>query len=279
MLLYREHRPPKILQCDNGGEFKGDTRNICKSIGIKIVNSRAYHPQSQGKVERSHRYLRDKIQVDLQKNGENWVKNLPEYQSIINDDSKRELAGKSPFEVYFSRKSNYVLKPNADSDDDSEGDDVLLRQKVWPQICKGTVADFELRRDFLTAATYDSSSKCAKGMVNRALKRHPLPVYKLNEKILLRFPFRFGKKAPKRRYAVVGKIVGRNIPLSKYRVEYRDPDSKNLETDWISVVHVTSRTTLKEQKRKKFSTIEELNDYTKREKYVSDILHNLRGEN
>ena len=148
-------------------------------------------------MERSHRYLRDKIQVDLRKNGE---KNLPEYQSIINDDSKTELAWKSPFEVYFSRKSNYVSKPNAESDEDSEGGDVLLRKMVWPQICKGKMKDFELRRDFLTKATHDSSSKCAKAMVNsavnRALKRNPLPVYKLNEKILVKFPFRFGKKAP-----------------------------------------------------------------------------------
>ena len=188
-------------------------------LRLKIVNSGAYHPQSQGKVGRSHRYLRDKIQVDLRKNGENWVKNLPEYQSIINDDSKTELAGKSPFEVDLSRKSNYVLKPNADGDEDSEGDDVLLRKRVWPQICKGKMADFELRRDFLTKATYDSSSKCAKAMVNRALKRNPLPVYKLNEKILVNFPFRVGKKAPTRRYTVVGKIVGRNIPSSKYRVK------------------------------------------------------------
>ena len=78
------------------------------------------------------------------------MKNLPEYQSINNDDSKTKLAGKSSFEVYFSRKSNYVLKLNADSDGDSEGDDVLLRKKVWPQICKGKMADFELPRDFLT---------------------------------------------------------------------------------------------------------------------------------
>ena len=101
MTIYREHGPPKILQCDNGGEFKGDTRSMCKPIGVKIINNRAYHLQSQDKLERSHRYLRDKIQVDLRRLGENWVKNLPEYQSIINDDAKRELSGKSPFEIYI----------------------------------------------------------------------------------------------------------------------------------------------------------------------------------
>ena len=111
--------------------------------------------------------------------------------------------------------------------------------------------------------------------MNRALKRNPLPVCKLNEKILVKFPFHIGKKAPKRRYIVAGEIVGRNIPLSKYRVEYKNPGSKHLETEWISVVHITIHTVLKDQKRKMFSTIDQLNDYTKREKYVSHILHYL----
>ena len=84
MHIYREHDPPKILQSDNGGEFKGETKKACKNIGVEIVNSRAYHPQSQGKVERSHGHLRDKIRYDLlQETGSNWVKHLPVYQSII----------------------------------------------------------------------------------------------------------------------------------------------------------------------------------------------------
>ena len=68
--IYREHGAPKILQCDRGGEFKRDVVTACKKIGVKIKNSRAYHPQSQGKVERSHRMLRDKIRYDILRRGE-----------------------------------------------------------------------------------------------------------------------------------------------------------------------------------------------------------------
>ena len=75
MNIYRENGPPKILQCDNGGEFKGNTKRACKDVGGKIVNSRAYHSQSQGKVERSHRTLRDKIRFDMLKRG-SPVKNI-----------------------------------------------------------------------------------------------------------------------------------------------------------------------------------------------------------
>ena len=77
---------------------------------MKIVNSRAYHTQSQGKVERSHRMLRDKIRYDILRRGSNWVENLSDYQGILNDEVKRELGGKSPFEIYFTRKIEFCNK-------------------------------------------------------------------------------------------------------------------------------------------------------------------------
>ncbi len=41
---------PKILQCDNGGEFRGVVEHLCKSEKVHIIRSRPDHPQSQGKV-------------------------------------------------------------------------------------------------------------------------------------------------------------------------------------------------------------------------------------
>ena len=95
--IYREHGPPKILQCDRGGEFRRHVIKANQKIGVKIVNSRAYHPQSQGKVERSHRMLRDKIRYDILRRGSNWVENLSDYQGILNDEVKRELGGEKSF--------------------------------------------------------------------------------------------------------------------------------------------------------------------------------------
>ena len=72
-----------------------------------MIKSRPYHPKSQGKVERSHRRLREKIKYDsikLGKKGVNWVANLGAYSHILNDESKEELGWKSPFEIYFRWK-------------------------------------------------------------------------------------------------------------------------------------------------------------------------------
>ena len=47
--LYREFGPPRVLQCDNGGEFKKSVESLCKNLEVKILRGSPYHPQSQGK--------------------------------------------------------------------------------------------------------------------------------------------------------------------------------------------------------------------------------------
>ncbi|XP_067023106.1 KRAB-A domain-containing protein 2-like [Acropora muricata] len=109
--LYMEVGPPKVLQADNGGEFKKAVQKLCEKLAVKIVRGSPYHPQSQGKVERSHRALRKKISFDmahLNKNGVNWAIQLKEYQKLQNEESMEALGRQSPFQVFYGRESNAV---------------------------------------------------------------------------------------------------------------------------------------------------------------------------
>jgi len=56
--IYNEHGPPDRFQSDLGKEFEGKVRPLSKQLQITLIKSRPYHPQSQAKVERSHRRLR-----------------------------------------------------------------------------------------------------------------------------------------------------------------------------------------------------------------------------
>ena len=90
--IYLEHGYLRVIQCDQGPEFKGAVKKLCRRLKIKIICSRPYHPQSQGKVERSHRSLRAKMEYDILKMGKkgvNWRNNIQEYQHILNNDPKR----------------------------------------------------------------------------------------------------------------------------------------------------------------------------------------------
>ena len=103
----RRTRTPENLQSDRGKEFYGAVKTFCERKKIKMTKSRVFHPQTQGKVKRSHRTLRKKINYDLVKQGGkgvNWVKNLLEYSKCLNNDKCEELGWKSDFEVYYRRE-------------------------------------------------------------------------------------------------------------------------------------------------------------------------------
>lgn len=49
-LILREHRTPRIIQTDQGTEFQDMFDELCSKRNIQHIQSRAYHPESQGKV-------------------------------------------------------------------------------------------------------------------------------------------------------------------------------------------------------------------------------------
>ena len=111
--IFNVHGNPGTIQSDNGKEFKGYVKRFCKKNKIRMVQSRPYNPKAQGKVERSHRVLRNKISYDMlsqAKSGSNWAKNLPNYMKCVNNEKRESLGWQSPFEVYFGRKSDELLK-------------------------------------------------------------------------------------------------------------------------------------------------------------------------
>ena len=48
--------------------------------------------------------------VKLKNKGVNWVENLPNYMRVLNEFAREEVGWQSPFEVYYERKSNFVVK-------------------------------------------------------------------------------------------------------------------------------------------------------------------------
>ena len=57
--------PPKRVQSDRGTEFQGAVKVFFKRCGIQHATSRAYHPQAQGKTERSHGTWKNKLRYDI----------------------------------------------------------------------------------------------------------------------------------------------------------------------------------------------------------------------
>ena len=56
--MFDHHGYPRTLQSVRGKEFYGEVKTFCEKRKIEMIKSRTYHPQSQGKVERSHTSLK-----------------------------------------------------------------------------------------------------------------------------------------------------------------------------------------------------------------------------
>ncbi|XP_078366006.1 SCAN domain-containing protein 3-like [Oculina patagonica] len=168
--IYLEHGPPLVIQSDQGREFKGAVEKLCREMKIKTIHSRPYHPQSQGKVERSHRSLREKMAYDflrMSKKGVNWVKQLSIYQSILNEDPKEVLKYKTAFQVYYARKTVSRVHKTG-----SMSKELLARAGK----CHPTEADRNRRSKYASALRQNAraaTERCNRRMVNTQLKCNP----------------------------------------------------------------------------------------------------------
>src|SRR6266508_1430908 len=74
--IFCQFGPPVILQSDNGKEF---TASIISNLvelwpGLKLINGRTRHQQSQGLVERANSILEKKIGAWMEQNkSKNWT--------------------------------------------------------------------------------------------------------------------------------------------------------------------------------------------------------------
>ena len=81
-LLVREviprHGIPRQLLSDRGSVFLSKLMmEIYKLLGVKKVNTTAYHPQCDGVVERFNRSLIDMLSKTVQTHGQDWDEKLP----------------------------------------------------------------------------------------------------------------------------------------------------------------------------------------------------------
>ena len=95
---------PEILQADNGSEFLGDCIDLIREYypNIHIVKGRPRHPQSQGKIERSHATFKNALQKWMSRTkNDNWVLGCYIVNAELNQVSQYNRGGFSPYNLYY----------------------------------------------------------------------------------------------------------------------------------------------------------------------------------
>ena len=87
----------KEVQSDQRSNFMlGIFRQVLEQLGIKQFRSSAYHPESQGALERYHQTLKTMLRAYCVENPEDWDKGIPLILFAAHD-ALSESTGYSPF--------------------------------------------------------------------------------------------------------------------------------------------------------------------------------------
>ena len=109
------HMCPRYILSDNGTEFKNNLMDqVWKQLGIEWIFSAPYHPQSNGKLEVFHKYLKPTLKKLCEKDPSNWDQYLNQvltsYRVIPN-----LATAETPFFLVYGRDPNLpvhqVLEP------------------------------------------------------------------------------------------------------------------------------------------------------------------------
>ena len=92
---------PKSIQSDQGANFMAHAfQQVMNQLGIKQYKSSAYHPESQGALERFHQTLKTMIKMYCIENSKDWDEGVHLLLFAVRE-SVQESLGFSPFELVF----------------------------------------------------------------------------------------------------------------------------------------------------------------------------------
>jgi len=96
---------PTVLRSDNAAELTGDVaRRLNKMFGIKHTTGTAYHPQSQGAVERMQKILHQYVHGIVQGEADKWEDSLTYATMILRSAPMACLGGRRPYGVVTGLK-------------------------------------------------------------------------------------------------------------------------------------------------------------------------------
>ncbi|GJZ41790.1 putative reverse transcriptase domain-containing protein [Tanacetum coccineum] len=98
------HGIPVSIICDRDPRFASNFwRSLQKALGTNLDMSTAYHPQTNGKSERTIQNLKDMLRACVIDFGKGWVNHLPLVEFSYNNSYHTSIKA-APFEALYGRK-------------------------------------------------------------------------------------------------------------------------------------------------------------------------------
>jgi transposase InsO family protein len=95
------HRVPKKIVSDRGMQFTSRFwERLHETLDTQLRFSSAYHPQTDGQIERVNHILEDMLRACALQYGRSWDKSLP-YAEFSYNNSYQESLKMAPFEMLY----------------------------------------------------------------------------------------------------------------------------------------------------------------------------------
>ncbi|KAJ8026967.1 hypothetical protein HOLleu_31953 [Holothuria leucospilota] len=121
---------PKEIQSDQGSNFMSTVfQQMLYDLGIDQIKSSAYHPESQGALERFHQTLKNMLKTYCHDNERDWDEGIP-FVMFAARESLQESLGFSPFELVFGHTVRGPLKLLKEKWLSDPGEDIHLLDYV-----------------------------------------------------------------------------------------------------------------------------------------------------
>ena len=217
------HGPPTKLLSDRGSQFISSLAGeVNKIMGTHKINTTAYHPQTNGKVEKFNNTLVNMLAMYVSMKQNDWDEFIP-YALFAYNTSRHELNQFSPYYMLYGREPNYMLDAMVRTDSDT-----FLSVGKWTRkIIR------RIRRAHLLAERHQrevSNKYLTKSMAS------PPPVFKPGDYVWMKFmrPMSTGSQKFVHKWSGPYEVMERVAPVT-YRIKIPAADNRRALT---YVLHV-----------------------------------------
>ncbi|PNF38366.1 hypothetical protein B7P43_G08976, partial [Cryptotermes secundus] len=127
---------PTEVVTDQGSNFMSDIfKRVCKLFKIEKICTTAYHPESNGALERTHKTLANYLRCFCDKRLNNWDEWLP-FACFTYNTTPHSVTRYTPYEVLFGRNANIPGRLQRQPQPLYNFDDVVLEIKHKMQNCQ-----------------------------------------------------------------------------------------------------------------------------------------------
>ncbi len=149
---------PDSILTDRGANFQGNVvKQICKILRIKHLSTTAFHPQTNGALERSHKTLKEYLRCFSEIDKNSWDKMIP-YATFVYNTTPHSATNYTPYELMFARTANIPSSVKNEPEPIYSYDDYFNELKGRLRLAHSIARENIIKKKINTVQNYNSKT-------------------------------------------------------------------------------------------------------------------------